>query len=182
MSENSNYNDVISPRELQPDPPRAVPERDMLVSFLDYFRSVLVRKTSGLTASQLDVALAPSTLTLGRLLRHMAFVEDHWFGFALHGREYHDDWAAADWAAHPDWEMDTAADFSPTELAAQFDAAIDRSRSAIDGLDLDWIAARESRFGPTSLRWILIHMIEEYARHCGHADLLRETIDGGVGD
>lgn len=182
MSVNSNYNDVIPARELHPDPPRTVPERDMLVSFLDYFRSVLVRKASGLTASQLDVALAPSTLTLGRLLRHMAFVEDHWFGFTLHGREYDDDWAAADWETRPDWEMDTATDFSPTELVAQFDAAVDRSRSAVNGVDLDRIAARESRFGPTSLRWILIHMIEEYARHCGHADLLREAIDGGVGD
>ena len=182
MGKNSNNNDVIPTREEPAEPIRSSGEDDMLMSFLDYFRAVLVRKCCGLTAPQLRTTVAESTLSLARLLRHMAFVEDHWFGFALHGREYHDDWAAADWAAHPDWEMDTAADFSPTELAAQFDAAIDRSRSAIDGLDLDWIAARESRFGPTSLRWILIHMIEEYARHCGHADLLRETIDGGVGD
>jgi Protein of unknown function (DUF664) len=182
MNEKSSKNDVITGPDLDPDPPRAAPERDMLVSFLDYFRSVLVRKASGLTPDQLDVALPPSTLTLGRLLRHMSLVEDHWFGYVLHGREYHADWTAADWEAQPDWEMDTAGDFSPTELAAQFHAAVDRSRSAIDGFDLDRVAVRLGRFGATSLRWILIHMIEEYARHCGHADMLRESIDGQVGD
>ena len=78
--------------------------------------------------------------------------------------------------------MDTAADFSPIELAQQYDAAVARSRAAVEGLGLDHIAAREGRLGATNLRWILIHMIEEYARHCGHADLLREAIDGAVGD
>lgn len=182
MNENSGRDSVISTRTLADSPSRAWLERDTLVSFVDYFRSVLVRKAAGLTSEQLDVTLAPSTLTLGRLPRHMAFVEDHWFGFALHGRDYHERWAAADWTAQPDWEMDTATDFSPIELAAQFDDAVEQSRLAIDGLDVDHIAAREGPAGQTTLRWILIHMIEEYARHCGHADLLRETIDGQTGD
>ena len=182
MGANSKTNDVIPTADLPAEPDRTAVEDDMLVSFLDYFRAVLVRKCAGLTATQLQATVGDSTLTLGRLLRHMAFVEDHWFRFTLLGHDLPDPWLGADWDAQPDWEMDTAADFSPPELARQFDDAVARSREAVDGLHLDHLSARESRHGATSLRWILIHMIEEYARHCGHADLIRETIDGAVGD
>jgi uncharacterized damage-inducible protein DinB len=182
MGENSTNNDVIPTRDEPTEPSRSSGEHDMLMSFLDYFRAVLVRKCGGLTAPQLQTTVAESTLTLARLLRHMAFVEDHWFQFSLLGNELPEPWLVADWDAQPDWEMDTAADFSPIELAQQFDAAVARSRAAVEGLGLDHIAAREGRLGATNLRWILIHMIEEYARHCGHADLLREAIDGAVGD
>ena len=154
----------------------------MLLSYLDFYRAVLVRKCSELDRSQLQLTIGESTLTLGRLLRHMAFVEDFWFGETLHDRDPAADWADAEWETQPDWEMDTAADYSPVELAHQFDGAISRSRQAIDSVDLDEVAAREGRHGPTNLRWILIHMVEEYARHCGHADLIREAIDGRVGD
>jgi hypothetical protein len=182
MGENSTNNDVIPTRDEPAEPSRSSGEHDMLMSFLDYFRAVLVRKCGGLTAPQLQTTVAESTLTLARLLRHMAFVEDYWFQFSLLGNELPEPWLVADWDAQPDWEMDTAADFSPIELAQQFDAAVARSRAAVEGLGLDHIAAREGRLGATNLRWILIHMIEEYARHCGHADLLREAIDGAVGD
>ena len=176
-------NDDVIPTGPEPiEPPRSAGEHDTLVTFLDYFRSVLVRKCAGLDSAQLHATVAASTLTLGRLLRHMAFVEDHWFRYTLLGRELPQPWLAADWDAQPDWEMDTAADFSPTELARQFDAAVARSREAVQGLGPDHVAARDGRLGPTNLRWIMIHMIEEYARHCGHADLLREAIDGSVGD
>ena len=100
----------------------------------------------------------------------------------LHGRNTIAEWAGADCDAHPDWEMDTAADFSPAELGRQFDDAVGRSRAAITDVDLDDVAVEQGHHGPTSLRWILVHMIEEYARHCGHADLIREAIDGRVGD
>ena len=82
----------------------------------------------------------------------------------------------------PDWELDTAEDFTPAELIAQFDDSVERSRAAIDGLDVETTAANESGGERANLRWILVHMIEEYARHCGHADLLREAIDGTTGD
>lgn len=182
MSQNSSPNVVIAAIRAPDDPPRAGGEHDTLVSFLDYFRSVLVRKCAGLTSDQLDVTVAASDLTLGRLLRHMTLVEDHWFQATLHDRPLPDLWLAADWDAQPDWEMDTASDYVPPELAAQFEAATARSREAIQDLDLDRVAARESGGAATNLRWILVHMIEEYARHCGHADLLREAIDGTVGD
>ena len=174
--------DVIPATPPPVEPPRCADEHDTLVTFLDYFRAVLVRKCAGLDPEQLHAPVTRSTLTLGKLLRHMAFVEDHWFGDVLLGRDPSEHWSGADWEAQPDWEMDTAGDFSPIELARQFDAAVARSRDSVRGLALDHVAAREGRFGPTNLRWIMVHMIEEYARHCGHADFLREALDGTVGD
>jgi uncharacterized damage-inducible protein DinB len=150
------------------------------MSFLDYYRAVLARKCVGLRSDQLQLTVAASTLTLGALLRHMAFVEDHWFQSVLLGRPLPEPWLGADWEAQPDWEMDTSADCTPTELIEQFDEAVARSRAAIDGLDVETTAANCGE--PTNLRWILVHMIEEYARHCGHTDLLREAIDGATGD
>ncbi len=182
MRPNFIKNDVITPRSAALEPPRIGGERDMLMSFLDYFRAVLVRKCAGLGHDQLDRTVAASTLTLGRLLRHMALVEDHWFQSVLLGHDLPDTWLAADWEAQPDWEMDTAVDHSPTELVHQFDDAVARSREAVHGMDLDTVAVRESHGGATNLRWILIHMVEEYARHCGHADIIREAVDGSVGD
>lgn len=182
MPEKSSSNGVISAPREPPDPPRTAAEREMLLSYLDFYRVVLLRKCAELGPVQLRFSTADSTLTLGRLLRHMAFVEDFWFGEVLHGREPVAEWASADWDAQPDWEMDTAHDYSPVELGHQFDESIARSRDAVAEVALDDVAARTGRHGPTNLRWILVHMIEEYARHCGHADLIREAIDGRVGD
>jgi len=182
MPANSSHNAVISAPDLPADPAGTDHERQMLLSYLDFYRAVLVRKCAELGPDQLRVGAAASTLTLGGILRHMSFVEDFWFGETLHGRAPAAEWADADWDAAPDWEMDTARDFAPVELGRQFDAAVARSRDAIDGIGLDELAAEPGRRGPTNLRWILVHMIEEYARHCGHADLIREAIDGRVGD
>ena len=113
----------------------------------------------------------------------MAFDEDHWLHGGLAGNDDPVRWAAADWDTSPDWEFDTAPDQSPGELLTQFDTSVARSDAAIARFHgLDTIAARKSHGEPTSLRWIMVHMIEEYARHCGHADLIREVIDGRTGD
>lgn len=174
---------VIGPIDLGVEPVRRGGEHDTLFTFLEYFRSVLIRKAVGLTAEQLAAAIAPSTLTVGGLVKHMAFVEDHWFQHVLLGNEYPEPWCSADWDTSPDWEFDTAPDDPPATLLAQFDASISRSRVATASVtDLDTVAVRPSHGQPTTLRWILVHMIEEYARHCGHADLIRESIDGAVGD
>jgi uncharacterized damage-inducible protein DinB len=174
---------VIGPIPLAPDPDRAAGERQTLVEFLDYFRSVLLRKASGLTNAQLSTRLAPSTLTIGGLLKHMAGVEDHWFTHTWLGAAYPEPWATADDGTNPDWDFDSAAGDTPEQLHELFEAALARSRAAIDGADdLDRLAALESRLGATSLRWILVHMIEEYARHIGHADLIRESLDGATDD
>ena len=172
---------MIDPIELAPEPPFAGGERDTLVAYLDYYRSVLARKAVGLTAEQLNANVSPSTLTLGGLLKHMALVENHWFVCVWRGEEEGEPWSGVDWEATPDWDFESAADDQPEQLLALFDAAVDRSRSAIDGsTDLD--ATVPSRDRLISLRWILVHMVEEYARHSGHADLIRESIDCATDD
>jgi uncharacterized damage-inducible protein DinB len=166
------------------DPDNRGDERTLLTQFLDYQRAVMVRKAEGLTAEQLAARLGPSELTLGGLLKHMALVEDSWFHRRLLGRELPEPWASVDWEADPDWEFHTAAQDEPAELFRLYHAACERSRAAVDEVgDLDAISKVPNRRGEHfSLRWILLHMIEEAARHVGHADLLRESIDGATGD
>jgi len=156
----------------------------MLLAFLDYFRATLRRQTDGLDATQLHTRLEPSTLTLGVLLKHLALVECYWATHVLAGGEMGEPWASADWGADPDWEMTTAVDDPPGELRRLFDtetgAADTIYRRVIREGGLDTLAARERHGAHPSLRWILVHLVEEYARHCGHADLIRESIDGAV--
>jgi uncharacterized damage-inducible protein DinB len=126
-------------------------------------------------------------MTLGGLLKHMAYVESDWFWRSLHGRDRQAPWDRVDWKADPDWEWRTAADDSPEQLFALWQAAVDQSRDlvadALAGGGLDRLAVRTWPDGNApSLRWILVHMIEEYARHNGHADLLREAVDGATGE
>jgi uncharacterized damage-inducible protein DinB len=154
-----------------------------MIEFLDWYRAVLIRKGDGLTPEQLTATLGPSTLTIGRLIRHMTLVEDSWFDNRFAGQPEREPWASAPWDDDRDWEMTTADGLSFDELRIDFDAACARSREIVGTADdLSAIAVTPSRHGYESLRWILVHMIEEYARHCGHADLIREMIDGRVGD
>lgn len=159
-------------------------EATLLGQFLDYYRATMVRKVEGLTKAQLAQRLAPSNLTLGGLVKHLALVEDSWFQERLLGREPVEPWAAVDWDATPDWDFDSAADDEPAEIVALYEAACERSRRAVrEAESLDVVMVRPNRRGERmSLRWILIHMIEETARHAGHADLIRESIDGRTGD
>ncbi|GAB2674810.1 DinB family protein [Thalassiella azotivora] len=171
----------------RPLPPLGAGEVDTLVGFLDYHRATLAWKTDGLDAAALATTVGPSTMTLGGLLKHLAWVEDYWFSVRLHGNDPDPLWAAADWASDPDWEWTSAADDSPAELHALWRAACDRSRELVDraladgALDRQLPATRHDARRP-HLRWVLVHMVEEYARHNGHADLLREAVDGATGD
>ena len=173
---------------LRTDPPLATDEATTLVAFLDYHRDTLRMKTEGLTQAQLAQSLAPSSLTLGGLLKHLALVEASWFGEVLHGRPMGEPWDSVDWDADPNWEFRTAADDSPEQLRAMLDAAVEQSRRNIDealaagGLDQLSVALDRKENQQFSLRWILLHLIEEYARHNGHADFLREAIDGVTGE
>jgi uncharacterized damage-inducible protein DinB len=159
-------------------------ERTLLTQFLDHHRSILVRKAEGLSRAQMAQRLGPSTLTIGGLVKHMALVEDSWFQERLSGEEPREPWASVDWRADPDWEFRTAADDDPAELIALYQAACERSRATVAAIgDLDTMTVRPNRHGDHfNLRWVLLHMIEETARHNGHADLLRESIDGATGD
>ncbi len=165
-------------------PPVAADEPTTLFAFLDYFRETLRRQTDGLGAQQLATRLPPSTLTLGALLKHLAHVERYWATYVFAGEAMTEPWASADWDADPDWEMTSAAHDSPDDLRSLYDAELAAAdvvyRRAVDEVGLDGLAARERHERNFSLRWILVHLVEEYARHCGHADLIRESIDGAV--
>jgi pimeloyl-ACP methyl ester carboxylesterase/uncharacterized damage-inducible protein DinB len=171
----------------RPEPPLAADETATLLGFLEYQRATLAWKCGGLDAASLRVTLAPSSMTLGGLLKHLAYVEDNWFSRSLHGRDRQLPWDTVDWKADPDWDWHSAAEDAPEQLHALWQAAVARSRSLVaealaDG-GLERLARRTWPDGRApSLRWILCHMIEEYARHNGHADLLRESVDGLTGE
>jgi uncharacterized damage-inducible protein DinB len=169
------------------EPPVASDEAGTLVGFLDFQRATLAWKCAGLDAAGLQATAAASSMTLGGLLKHLALVEDHWFSRSLHGLDRRPPWDTVDWDADPDWEWHSAAGDSPEQLFALWEQAVDRSRSllaqALENGGLDQPAQRTLRDGRApSLRWILCHMIEEYARHNGHADLIRESVDGLTGE
>ena len=171
----------------RPEPPLAGDEISSIVGFLDYQRATLAWKCGGLNSTGLQATVGESTMTLGGLLKHMAYVEDSWFAKSLHGLEGFPPWNTVDWAADRDWDWNSAADNSPEELMDLWEAAVTRSRDlmakAMDIAGLDTIAKHVWPDGSApSLRWILLHMIEEYARHNGHADLLRESVDGLTGE
>jgi uncharacterized damage-inducible protein DinB len=161
------------------EPPLEAPEREMLTAWLDYHRTTLAWKCEGLTDEQLrQRAVPPSTLSLLGLVRHMAEVERSWFLRVLNGEDapprYYTD-------ANPDGEFDDVQDADVAEAFASWREDCERARERVAAApSLD--ATGERRGELFSLRWILVHMIEEYARHNGHADLLREKIDGSVGD
>ena len=161
------------------DPPSAADEVTTLRSFVDFYRSTLRRQCAGLTAEQLRTPLAPSTMTLGGLLKHLAWVEQFWFREVLHGLDAEEPWTSAPWDTDHDWEWSSAVHDAPADLDALFVASVADADQNLDAA-LAATAARERRGEKVSVRWILVHMVEEYARHAGHADLLRESLDGAT--
>jgi hypothetical protein len=168
------------------EPPVAADEAATLLAFLDHQRATLAWKCAGLDAAGLNATVGASSMTLGGLLKHMTLVEDSWFNGWLHGRPRELPWVTADWDADPDWDWHSARDDSPEQLRTRWADAVTRSRTltgeAMADGGLDRLARRRFPDGRApSLRWILVQMIEEYARHNGHADLLRESVDGATG-
>lgn len=171
----------------RPEPPVAAEEAATLLGFLDFLRATLEWKCAGLDATGLRTTLPPSSMTLGGMLKHLAYVEDHWLSHTLHGHEPAPPWDAVDWRADRDWDWDSAAGDRPEQLRSLWQDAVGRSRELVaraladGGLDQPVRRAWSGGRTPT-LRWVLVHMVEEYARHCGHADLLREAVDGRTGE
>ena len=160
--------------------PYVADESTTLRTFLDFHRATLLRQVAGLDHEQLNRPFPPTTMTLAGLLKHMAYVEDIWFGVRLAGNAPVPPFDTAPWDDDQDWDFTSASEDDPDQLRTLLREAITRSNELTDAAgSLDHIAAGRSRDGhEISLRWILVHMIEEYARHCGHADLMREAIDG----
>ncbi|QIX27798.1 DinB family protein [Nocardioides sp. JQ2195] len=170
------------------DPPLAVDEAATLRGFLDYHRETLRLKTEGLSREQLNQTLAPSAMTLGGMLKHLALVEDWWFSCVLLGNEDADYWQGVDWDEDRDWDWHSAVENTPEQLRTLFDDAVAASDAILDrvladsGLDTLSVKHDRRKDEAFSLRWIMLHMVEEYARHNGHADLIRESIDGATGE
>ncbi len=164
-------------------PHRTADERTLLDAFLDWYREGAIAKLEGLTQAQTAQRHVPSETTMIGLLHHLTLVEGWWFGQQFAGEDERAPWNAVDWDATPDWEFTTARDLSVDEVVAGFKAACDRSRAVVAGASLDDLGATVSdERGAFSLRWMYLHLIEEYARHLGHLDILRELTDGAVGE
>jgi uncharacterized damage-inducible protein DinB len=171
------------------EPPLAGTEAEHLAGALDRLRTTFRWKADDLDAAGLQARIGASSLTIGGLLKHLAIVEDHVFETKLTGKPLGTPWTQAGWdGSDEDWEFTTAADDTPEQLYALYDDAVERSRAALskalanDGPGQLVHVSRSSDGQHASLRRLLCDMIEEYGRHTGHADLLREAVDGRTGE
>jgi uncharacterized damage-inducible protein DinB len=164
----------------EPDPGGS--EADLLEQYLDVQRAALLAKTEGLNQAQMTQPHPPSTLTLGGLLHHLALAEEDWMDIHFRGQPDREPFMSADWDTDPDWQFRVPAEMEPEQLRQRYLVACDRSRAAVkEASSLDQLSVKPVRGKHFSLRWVLLHLIEETARHAGHADILREAIDGRVG-
>jgi hypothetical protein len=170
------------------EPPLAGNEAEHLVGALNRLRTTFRWKADDLDATGLQTRVGTSSLTLGGLLKHLALVEDYVFTTKLAGAQLGAPWNDLGWdGSDDDWEFTTAADDAPEQLYALWDDAVERSRGrlstalAAGGLD-QVVHAAGSDGVHASLRRLVCDLIEEYGRHTGHADLLREAVDGRTGE
>ena len=169
------------------EPPLAGSEADAIVGALDRLRTTFRFKADGLGAAGLRRTVGASSLTLGSLLKHLAATEDHHSTVKLSGDPLGEPWTSWGWDGSNDWEIESAREDSPAELYAVWDGAVERSRArfaaalARGGLDQP-VAAHDDEGHHANLRRLLLDLVEEYGRHTGHADLLREAVDGRVGE
>ncbi len=164
--------------EEPPRTPHAGTEREILTAQLDEQRTILLRKVAGLSDDDLRRPSTVSSLSLLGLLKHSVYVERWWFSWVFAGLDVSFPWTDDD----PDADFRPEPDESAEDLAALYLAEIERSRAIVAAADLDDAAARPTPGEATTLRGILVHMIQETSRHLGHADIIREAIDGVVGD
>jgi uncharacterized damage-inducible protein DinB len=168
--------------------PTAGTEIEILIGALERNRRTFAWKCGGLDADGMRRTVGASTMTLGGLLKHLALVEDEYLTRLLTGAEgLTPPFDAVDFDADPDWEWGTAADDSPEDLMALWEACVARSREHLataydEGGPEARTALSWSDGEPPMLRRLMVDLIEEYARHTGHADLIRESIDGLVGE
>ena len=161
------------------EPPEVGDERATVEAFLEYHRVTFARKLEGLTPEQLRRrSVEPSSMSLLGLARHLADVERGWWRAGVAGEDappvtYSE--------ANPDGDFDDVDTADPAADLARLAEEQDRARRVLAGRSLDdtW---EDPRRGTLSVRWVLTHLLEEYARHNGHADLLRERIDGATGE
>lgn len=170
----------------RPEPPRTGDESSTIDGYVEFLRATVGWKTDDLDDDQLRATLPPSDLTLGGLLHHLAYVEDYWFGVVLAGRDPAPPWDDVDWDADGDWDWHVAAELDGATIRARWTDAVDRSRAVLTEL-----LSEPGSLGRTfvtgggttvSLRYVMVHLVEEYGRHAGHLDLIRQSVDGLVGE
>jgi uncharacterized damage-inducible protein DinB len=172
----------------RPEPPLGADEATTLVAFLEFQRATIAWKSGGLDATGLRATTAASSMTLGGMLKHLTYVEDLWCSRRLLGNDPAPPWNTVDWDADIDWDWNSAANDAPEELQAMWESAVARSRGFVadaladGGLDRRSVWIDDYFDEAPTLRWVLVHLIREYARHCGQADLLREAVDGVTGE
>jgi hypothetical protein len=177
----------MSDNETPWEPPLAGTETEQLTGALDRLRTTFRWKADALDAAGLNTRVAASSLTLGGLLKHLAACEDYVFTTKLKGEPMGAPWDTSGLDGSNDWEFVTAADDTPQELYALWDEAVERSRARLaaaladSGLD-QRVHAHNDAGEHASLRRLVCDLIEEYGRHTGHADLIREAVDGVTGE
>ena len=169
--------DVLSFPDTRENPPTDLDERETLIAFIDSYRDAMVIKLDGLDREQVSRRVVPSRTTLLGLVKHLILVEEWWFGCVLAGgpEPYED-------PNDPDSEWLITDDDDPRQVVADYRAACARSNRIARGVaTLDVHGPGPQRPEKTA-RWILVHMVDETARHVGHADIIRELIDGRIGE
>lgn len=169
------------------EPPLHGTASEHLLGALDRLRMTFRWKVGGLGAAGLRVRVGASALTLGGLLKHLAFVEDVYSTVELTGEPPGQPWEEIDWDTDPDWPWHSATEDTPDALYTLFDSAVERSRARLRGAlthggGLEQLVATDTDNGPVSMRRLVCELIEEYGRHAGHADLIRESVGGLVGE
>ncbi len=173
--------------------PKAFPEpsyelsdpRLLFLLYLDYYRSAFVAKLDGLSDDELRTSQLPSGWTPLELLKHVVYMERRWLRWGFLGEDVAEPWgdnAGAD--KHERWSV--GSDETLAELLMALDAGADSTRRIVESADLSAAGSRGGRFAadehPPTLAWILFHVLQEYARHTGHLDVVRELIDGATGE
>ena len=167
-----------------PEPSSATATADLLVRYLDFYRESVIAKLDGLDADQLRMRVLPSGWTPIELLAHLVFMERRWFVWGFLGEDVPDPWGDnRDGLREAEWHV--PADRSAADLVAELRAGGRRTAEIVGDHRLDEHAPPGPRFTegpPASLLWICLHVINEYARHLGHLDAVRELIDGETGE
>ena len=170
-----NQKGGIVTTDRRPQPPSAAPPMEMLAAFLDFHRATLLWKIAGVSDEDLRRPMVPSGTCLLGIVKHSTFVERWWFRAVFAGEKIAVPWLTNDRDA--DWRIEAGE--STEELVTLYRREIDRSRAIVSAASWD---DRAKRVGfDQTLGWIMAHMVEEVARHNGHADILRELIDGATG-
>jgi hypothetical protein len=171
--------DVVSIPDSRQDPPSGRDERTTLIDFLDLYRETVLVKLDGLDREAMTRRPLPSSTSLLGIIRHLMRVEIYWFGIIFLGESHADEGAAGD-DPNDDWVIRD--DETAEQLIRDYRSVWMRSNEiARAAPSLDDVSRSRSREGKT-LRWILVHMVDETARHAGHADIVRELIDGRTGE